>query len=221
MVDLRSELKVGEHELEITGFRVYKSDGIIFRLEMTVLKSTTMPVGELVMWWQRFGESMGSSSIAAAASSIRALAVAVAKYESLKTYIDIFLENPTPVRTVQLGEMNRAKVRVDVVELRNYRHARFTPYEESKPADKLLDEVDKLLDAQRQALKLGFEMVKELFPPIVNRDPKEPSLHEVADRALRLLCNLNLQDHSKKEQTEARDVVHALLKLLKPERYGK
>lgn len=45
-------------------------------------------------------------------------------------------------------------------------------------------------------------------------------LQPVADRALRFLAGLNLQDHSVKEQRECVDIVHALIKTLRPKRGG-
>lgn len=41
--------------------------------------------------------------------------------------------------------------------------------------------------------------------------------YKTADRALRFLAGLNLQDHPVKEQREAVDIVRALVKVLKPE----
>lgn len=52
----------------------------------------------------------------------------------------------------------------------------------------------------------------------IMRPGSPPAIRAAAERALRFISGLNLQDHSIKEQREAREVVCELMKALKPEK---
>lgn len=62
---------------------------------------------------------------------------------------------------------------------------------------------------------------KGFWQQMIGRTDRRDQLEKLAERAVAFLARLNLQDHSKKEQVEAVELVHALMAVLRPEKAKK